>query len=355
MNLANGIRLDGRYYTREEILHGAIDHLLKEQWSSYVHHFIHEWMADTSSVWVRTSGSTGMPKSIELPKKLMIESAKNTCSFLNVSSSDQALLALPASFIGGKMMITRAFVCGFNLLTVKPSSNPFKGLQKDIDFAALTPYQCAESLNDHTFKSVKKIIIGGASIPQHLENRLKDLPARIFATYGMTETASHIAMRSISTNDNKAIFRVVGDYSIGTDSRNCLVIRHELLPEGQVVTNDVVELADEKSFYWLGRWDNVINSGGVKIVVEQLENEIAQLIHVNFVVMGKNHPQLGEVPVLIIESDEKQTPKQTIEDKLTHLKNPFSKPKQIFYCSHFPETSGGKIDRIKLKNRVGLK
>ena len=101
---------------------------------------------------------------------------------------------------------------------------------------------------------------------------LAGMPFAAFCTYGMTETCSHVALADAL--DPQGIYSAMPGISFSIDSRDCLRITAGSMSFGTLQTNDVVELLDNGRFRWLGRADNAINSGGIKIHPEMLERAI---------------------------------------------------------------------------------
>ncbi|NJO69250.1 MAG: AMP-dependent synthetase [Bacteroidetes bacterium] len=247
------------------------------------------------------------------------------------------------------MMIIRAMVSGCNLLAVKPSANPFNNVKSEIDFAAITPYQFIHSYHTVRDLPIRKIIIGGSQVSLHLQKLMEELQTEMFETYGMTETCSHIALRRLNGKGATDFFELLPGISIGQDQRNCLVIKAPLLTPSELVTNDVVEIADENHFRWLGRFDHVINTGGIKVFPEQIERKLEPFINRRFFVGALPDAQLNEKVVLIIEGDpliaEEETKlKYFMEENLSK----FEKPKAFLYRDAFDISTSGKILKSKI-------
>lgn len=318
-------------------------------WENDIYLFVDQWFGPESIVTAHTSGSTGTPKAIALKKQWMEYSARQTCSFFGLTHQSTALLCLPAAFIAGKMMLVRAFVSGLHLFCKAPEGDPFGDKGMGVDFAAITPFQLAQSYNTLFRQPVKTVIVGGGEISPALEAAVQSVPVEIFATYGMTETSSHIALRKVNGEDRKDRFSVMGSTRIALDDRQCLVIENPELFDGKLVTNDIAEIHDEKTFRWLGRFDNVINSGGVKIMPEEIEQTIAPLRPENMLIAPFPDKKLGNTVALYIEGaplnpyDEKQ-----LIDAIRQLVHPYAVPRQIRYTPVFPKTPNGKTDRKAL-------
>ena len=347
--------LNGKKYNAEALLQFCHQKLMgstADEWEKNIYEFILNWLDDEDQILVNTSGSTGKPKTIALKKSQMAYSARKTCDFFHLNQDSTGLLCLPSTYIAGKMMIVRAFVCGFNLIIHEPSGDPFANLDKKIDFAAITPFQLFQSLETlRNNNPVKTLIVGGGEISPDLEKKVKDIPANIFATYGMTETSSHIALRQVNGKERSEDFQIIGNTIISTDERNCLVIENPNLFDGKLFTNDIVEITSGSLFRWLGRFDNIINSGGIKIIPEEIEKSIAHLQPYAMVVSSIPDKKLGESVVLAIEtqdSDEKLHEKLFRQIKI--LVQPYAIPRKIFCIPEFPRTDNGKINRKALKN-----
>ncbi len=313
-------------------------------WEKDIYLFIKEWLNNQETVTAHTSGSTGKPKDIILKKEAMIASASKTNVFFKLHSKSTALLCLSASYIAGKMMIVRAFVGGFNLLVSEPSSRPLDSLSTKIDFVPLVPMQVHNSISDFNKLCNKNInvIIGGGALSREIKEKLKDLPENFYETYGMTETVSHVALKKI----DEEFFHAMPGVSFSTDERNCLQIEAPDIIEENLCTNDIVYLENDKQFRWEGRYDNVINSGGIKIMPEKVESVISELFQIPLFVSSVEDIVLGEKLVLI--GEEKHfgiidLNKISVNTKLTK----YEIPKEIRYVEDFPYTNN-KIDRIKL-------
>jgi O-succinylbenzoic acid--CoA ligase len=313
------------------------------------------WKSGQQFFTLQTSGSTGKPKKIAVSRQSMIRSAELTGQALNLKKGNTALICMPLEFVAGKMMLVRTLVLDLKLVAFKPSANPLKQLDKEIqiDLAAMTPMQVMESLKDKEssakLRNIKKLIIGSAPVSLQLERELQQLPCEFYETYGMTETLTHIALRRINGKNHSEFFQVLPEIKIRTDERGCLVIHAPHLDQPEVITNDLVEIINENQFRWLGRADHVINSGGVKIYPEQVEKKLEKLITRRFIIAGLPDNKFGEKVVLVVESSSTagfETTLELVADKT----EPFEKPRDIFFLKKFPKTNSGKIKRIDVRN-----
>ena len=329
----------------------------KTEFERKVLEFLQEWFSDSETVSVQTSGSTGTPKIFEIEKSRMLNSAKMTCDFLGLKEGDSALLCLPVQYISGKMMLVRAIERKLKVIISEPSSTP--EISQNTDFCAMTPLQVQNSLDKIHF--IKNLIIGGAAVSENLKSQLTSSiqhPAsnKIYETYGMSETLSHIALKQISPVQEN-YFTIFNDVEISVDERNCLKIFAPKLNPEILQTNDIVELmhfdsaqCDKKQFKFLGRFDNVINSGGVKIFAEELESLVKKHIDRDLVFLGKPDETLGEKLVLVIEDASTPLSMTEIKSQISNLKFPskFHIPKEILFLEKFPRAENGKVLRKEI-------
>lgn len=314
------------------------------------------WLSNTSTFIQRSSGSTGTPSLHKIQRFQMQESAASTIKTLGLQAGDTALLSISADFIGGKMMIVRALEHGINLIVGEVSSGPLSSLKKDrqIDFFSFVPYQLSKLLEVQTEGSIevlnnaKAIILGGAPVSETLAQSINKLiKAPVYSTYGMTETVSHVALKRINgTEDN--YFIALDGITFSQDHRNCLVIHAPHITGVDALhSNDVVRLINKNHFQWLGRYDFVINSGGIKLHPEQIELKIEKLLKAEgilneFFVFGQADEKLGSRLSLIIESAfDKDLIKQILKNGLS----PYEIPRAIFESAGFIKTKSDKLDR----------
>lgn len=320
--------------------------------------FIKDWQSDSPYISQKTSGSTGTPKTIKISKSQIEASALATLNTLEIKASDHALLCINPEYIGGKMMIARALLGGLNLSIAPISANPLKGfkIQEPIDFFSFVPYQFERILDESPDKvqfldKSKAIILGGAPVSNSLAKKIKSklLKAKVYSTYGMTETVSHVALKLINSDKNEA-FKALENIKFSIDERNCLVIHApQISGQDKLITNDVIELISSTEFQWLGRHDFVINSGGIKIHPEIIEKEMTEIleksdINNRFFAFGLPDEKLGESLNLMIEG---KFENEKILDLLKQNLKAFHVPKKVFTTDEFVETGNGKINRLR--------
>ncbi|MCH9660751.1 MAG: AMP-binding protein [Bacteroidetes bacterium] len=342
-NIHPKFKLNGLpYASAEELLNFADG--LKQQGAPYevsVANFLEDWLSFEDHVNVSTSGSTGAPKTIQINKQHMINSALATGAYFKVGAGTKGLLCLSSDYIAGKMMLVRAMILGWDLHIVAPEKDALTEYDNDYDFVAMVPYQLYHSMD--ALDKVQKLIVGGGAISTDLEAQLQNKNTEVFATYGMTETITHVAVRRLNGPAKNIAFSALPDVSFSQDERGCLVIEAPKVSNDRVITNDIVSLETSRSFKWLGRIDNVINSGGVKILPEAVEIKLSSFFDVPFMIASEVDSELGERVILVLEREE-QLPALNYHEAMASLL-PYERPKKIYTLSKFPYTETGKIKR----------
>ncbi|WP_055444638.1 AMP-binding protein [Lacinutrix himadriensis] len=310
--------------------------------------FLIDWLDDKDYVLAQTSGSTGKPKSIKLQKQAMVHSAIATGDFFNLQPGDTALHCLPSRYIAGKMMLVRAMILGLELDITEPTSQPVFDYEQHYDFCAMVPLQL-QKVKAYC-NNIKTLIVGGAAVSSSLKEAIQGIKTNVFETYGMTETITHIAVKKINNFKietechaelvEASHFKTLPNIHISQDERNCLVIEAPKLSETKIITNDVVKLHSETSFEWLGRYDNVVNSGGVKLFPEQIEAKLESKMSTRFFITKEKEETLGECIILVVESKS-----NTVDASVFSGLTKFEIPKKIYSVEKFIESANGKILR----------
>lgn len=352
-------KINGVHFDRNELYSVAYSYVKEgEAFEEKIGDFLIDWLNDDyDTIKVRTSGSTGDPKIYFIDKQKMVNSALATGKFFKVEKGTTALLCLPADYIGGRMMLVRAMILGWDLDIVEPKSNPLDDLFKTYDFCAMTPFQIDYSLG--RLHLIKKLIVGGGTVSEHLIGLIQGIPAKVFEVYGMTETISHIAARRLNPkkdNKEKRPFKALPNVSVSKNEDNCLIIKAPKILEEELQTNDIVDVLTFKKFYWKGRLDNIINSGGVKIFPESVEEKLQKLITQRFFIAGLADDSLGEQVVLFVEAPQNEKFLSDLKEVVKKLKafDKYEKPKNVYLIEKFEETPSGKIHRLKtLKKLMG--
>jgi O-succinylbenzoic acid--CoA ligase len=326
-----------------------------------------EEFRNSDAIIVQTSGSTGKPKKIPLTKSQVIASVSQTKTAFNLTPDDIAICSLPISYIAGKLMLLRAEVLGMRAIIIEPSSNPLHNLSSLTKsffeensgklFYAFVPLQLENILgnqNDIKLLSYAKVVLsGGAALSISLATKLSNLQLNVYETYGMTETVTHVAIRKVSNENIPLPFSFLEGIEHGLNQGNCLKLKGLITNNQWIQTNDIIEYTSQNAFRLLGRLDNVINSGAVKLHPEQIEQKISILfadknISNAFFCYGKADTQLGQKLVLFVEGVVSIDLKSLLTNELTK----FELPKEIIYVEQLVRTSSNKINREKTAQSI---
>lgn len=311
-----------------------------------------DWKSGREAFEISTSGSTGAPKEIVLHRAAIKASIQMTAKAFNLSPGDFFLCNLNTDYIGGKMMVLRAAELYCDIMIIEPSANPFDDLEKHSylfaqnwgkNFFSFVPMQLHQLLQKEQhiqlLRTAKAILVGGAAVSSTLKNKIKELHLPVFETYGMTETISHIAIKDLQ--EDMDYFTCLEGVTIDKDDADCLKIKSPSTLDQWIITQDVVEILSDNTFILKGRRDNIINSGGVKIQLEEVEKSIAQQLPSigNFFAFSLPDEYLGQKLVLAVEGGKINLENLSLSKYLV--------PKEIFYLDAFEKTASGKIDKLK--------
>ncbi|WP_051639379.1 AMP-binding protein [Succinivibrio dextrinosolvens] len=336
------------------------EEILCKNFKSEINALYEDFISDSETISVFSSGSTGEPKELKLKKEYMLNSAHMTCSYLNIPEGASTLLCMPLKFIGAKMVVVRAMARKLKLVAVNPSSHPLLGLKKAPYFAAMTPAQVFSSLESEAERKIlfdiRELIIGGGAVNSSLKAELMQSKNRIWSTYGMTETISHIALKRVNAEEKNGAsacgyvpFEGVRLHKAEDDT---LVIDAPYIGVESLKTNDIVEFNPDNSFSVIGRADNIINSGGIKIQIEKLEEMIRESVSCDFNITSVSSDRYGETVCLLLSGEHGITSELKDDDLIVLLKKKVPKywdPKIILRTDNLPRTESGKPARAKLK------
>ncbi|NMM48113.1 AMP-binding protein [Marinigracilibium pacificum] len=351
----NSFVLNGREIKFVEVLNSSKAIKLITDFEKETVDVIKSFLSEDEKIIQQTSGSTGIPKKIEITREQLIASANMTGEFLGYNNSNlESLLCIPASFIGGKMVLIRALVFDLPIIAQEPSANPFKSIGK-LEITSITPYQLQNIIENNSTTCINKnsiILVGGGPVNSELHKKIENLPGKIYHTYAMTETVSNIALRKLNNPGSKDYFEVLEGIEINTSNEQ-LQVKGKVTSDKWLNTNDVVELINDKSFRWIGRSDNVINSGGIKVNLDELKAKIeAELKHLEIstevALLKTEDEKFTEGFILVVEENQGNKIRKTIEGIKEKLFNKV-KPKKIISIPNLPKTPTDKIDYPTLR------
>jgi len=325
--------------------------------------FLREWLDDKDYVLVESSGSTGKPHTFKALKSRMKASARRTCEALGVQRGMRTLLCLSPSHIAGMMAVVRALECDLTLEAIPPTSHPLSaanfppGASRQFDLVSMVPMQVENSLavagEAAALRDIKILLIGGAPISESLHEKLHGFSGRVLQTYGMTETLSNVALRDLRAQTDWYV--ALPGVTVSLDERGCLVIADEVTCDAPLVTNDLAELhpTDSGRFRILGRIDNVIISGGLKIHIEALEQTLRPLLDMPFAITKVEDTLLGEAVTLVAQCSKDALPaiKEICEQRLPK----YHRPRHYLACAQLPLTATEKPAREEIRKLAAEK
>ncbi len=304
-----------------------------------------EWESDKDFIVCHTSGSTGTPSKIELPKRLMTESAERTNSFFGIDDASLLYSCISPDYIGGKMMWVRSRVANSRFLFETPSNTPLQNVDPSlkIDLLSVVPSQLQYIVENHeSLPSIKTILVGGAPLSPNLKQRVIQSGLTVYESYGMTETSSHIALRKVEEGDTP--FKTLNGITV-EDFEGRLKIN--LDADHSFITNDCARILSDSEFFILGRVDNIVNSGGIKINIEALESMISTLDDIPAAFTSIPDEKWGEALVLVIEGGDDEF--KLKKDNVSSLLKKHLKPKYFIPIEALPLTQNGKLNRKAIK------
>ncbi len=356
-DIGEPLLFEGVSYTRKSLLEYCTEEAsnsLVPAWKREVFDFIALFMNPAGgAIDQLSSGSTGDPKSFLLSREAMLLSAQRTLRFFKLQRGERVLLSLPVHYIAGKMMVVRALLGGLDLVLTEPSSRPMQKLSGSIDFAAMVPLQIEESFNHgDPLDRISKLLIGGGELHPATREKLSLMttPA-VYESFGMTETYTHFALKRINGSEPDSDFKLLEGVHIRLDPRACLEVEVPGITDGLLATNDLVEINEQgDGFSWLGRIDNLINSGGVKIIPELLEEQVRDSIGHECLVLPEPDRKLGNRLVLVVEYEGNDPPLELWKDLLRNRLSAYEQPKRVLTVEALPRNNSMKPDRTSSRS-----
>ncbi|MFQ5639424.1 MAG: AMP-binding protein [bacterium] len=369
MDRFKGFTLNGKVLSKDWILKrfGDREALGSTEFERQTLEFCKRWLQGDEEFRVKTSGSTGAPKEMSVRRDRLTLSARMTGSALQLKTGQRALVCLSTGHIAGLMMLVRGLVLGLDLTVIEPGPDPLHSFflknsqnTEPFDFSAFVPLQLQVILSKGEryrafLNQMKAVLVGGAPVSYALQKSIQQVKAPVYQTFGMTETLSHFALRKLNGPDVSGSYQALPGVELGQDTRGCLTIKSQLTDDELLVTNDLVELKPENHFIWLGRFDNVINTGGVKVQPEKVEQAIAEsLFGIEnptvssraFFVGSVPDEKFGEKVVGVFEGEAfSRDVQETMLKSLSELLHKYELPKSFCFVNSFVRTATGKIDR----------
>jgi O-succinylbenzoic acid--CoA ligase len=302
-----------------------------------------------AAVLVATSGSTGHPKIVELSAEALITSARATLARIGAATGDRWLCCLPTDHIAGVQVLTRSIVAG-TAPVIHESFSPAAVRSSGARHVSLVPTQLRRLLG-HDLSVFRTILLGGAAAPPGLVAAAREAGARVLTTYGMSETCGGCVYDGVPL-DGVSV-------AVGGDGRVRLAgpvlfdgyrLRPDLtaaaLEDGWFVTGDL-GVVEDGVLRVRGRADDVINTGGEKVVAGEVEQVLRTHPAVeDVVVVGRPDPEWGELVTAVVVGN------ATLDELRDHVRAALpahAAPRALERVTEIPLLASGKPDRVRLR------
>ena len=338
--------------------------LRQEQWRklqlpSYaveVLQFASAWCQSEAHFTLYSSGTTGSPKPLLLHRSQLEASAGMGMDFFRIPVALPLLLCLSVRHIAGIMQVVRALSYGHSLHVLQVKRRALQGLQagRRYGLVSVVPLQLHEASKNGYLSRLEQchtVLVGGAPLFPSTEKELASLQTYIYHSYGMSETAAHVALRRLHT-PTRPYFEAMSGVHLSRSEAGCLEIKSPTTQYRSIHTRDLVEMQGRGRFIWLGRADTVINSGGIKLHLDELDRQICDLwlqAHgtaeaSSCFAFGVPDEALGERLVWFVEQAPSQEVQTRFVSSLQTLPSHHA-PKSLHIVSPFVLTASGKIDK----------
>ena len=358
--MPKGITVNQEFYSYQHLKETS-QYTQENEYFYKVLKFCNSWLNGLEQMDLHTSGSTGIPKTVQFKRSQLLASVQGTAKALNLDRNDRALICINTSYIGGRMMLIRSMELEMDACVVKPSSNPFQGINTPgFTFFAFAPIQLQtifQQNSQHLLEHGKAIIIGGGALNNESKDLIRTIDTPAYHTFGMTETASHIALKRLNGIESDQPFVALENVELKTDDRDCLQIRGPQTDDQWIRTNDIVSLHNSREFEWVGRIDDIINTGGIKVLIPDLEEKIRPLMEnfigsKRFAISKIPEPMLMEQIILVVEHVVSHEEKNRLLEILRKHLPKYHAPRELFTLPEIPLTETGKIKRKLLEQMI---
>ena len=314
-----------------------------------------------TAIVVATSGSTGEAKGVELSAAALRASAFAT--FERLGGAGRWLLALPAQHIAGVQVLVRSIIANRPPVVLSAKGfrpRAFVEAASDVlgddgpHYTALVPTQLARLLAGDALRALKSfdaVLVGGAATPDSLLARAIDAGVRVVTTYGMTETAGGCVYDGVPLN---GVAVRIGDGGMIELAGPMLASGYRLRPQetarafagGWFRTGDLGRLGADGRLEVLGRADDVINTGGLKVAAAAVERVLAAQPGVALAgVAGVPDPEWGQRIVAAVVADSAPPDPAALRAAVRAELGAAAVPKEIRFVPRLPLRGPGKVDR----------
>ncbi len=328
-----------------------------------------EGVAEGTAVVVRTSGSTGPSKGVELGAAALRHSARASLDRLGARRGERWLCCLPVTHVAGLQVLVRSLVSGTEpVLAERADAETVAG--SGCAHVSLVPTQLhrliVEDLGSGPAKPLagySSVLLGGAPAPPSLLDAARAAGVPVVTTYGMTETCGGCVYDGVPLDGTQVVIRSDDDGRPAESGRIWIggpVLFSGYRPktadqaprDGWFRTGDLGRLDASGRLVVRGRADDIINTGGHKVV----PGEVAAVLHTcpgvrDVAVVGQPDPEWGErVIAVVVPADPADPP--TLELLRLHVRERlprYAAPSRVVMVDAVPMLPSGKHDTVRLR------
>ncbi|HUA27544.1 MAG TPA: AMP-binding protein [Streptosporangiaceae bacterium] len=309
---------------------------------------------------IATSGSTGPPKGTELSAAALRASAAASLRRVGAASGERWLCCLPTFHIAGVQVLIRSLLSGTTPLVV-PRLEPGALAASGCSHVSLVPTQLRRLLDaGDDLTAVKTILLGGAAAAPGLLRAARSAGGRVVTTYGMSETGGGCVYDGMPLDDVSVDIGPGGRIRIaGPVLFSGYRLRPDLTARARdgrwFITSDIGSISPSGELMVRGRADDVINTGGEKVVAAEVEAALGNCAGVRDVaVVGRPDREWGEVvTAVVVPVDPSQPPHLAgIREHVRHRLPVHAAPAGLVLMPKLPMLASGKPDREALKAHV---
>jgi O-succinylbenzoic acid--CoA ligase len=331
-----------------------------------------ETVAQNIALVIETSGSTGVPKRVALSADALLASAAASAGAMG--GQGQWVLALPAHYVAGAQVLVRSLAAeteplyyGSGHFDAGRFAALAEGLSHDLRYTSLVPVQLARLVEAaergardvaRALRRFDGILVGGQALTPALRERAEEVGARILSTYGSSETAGGCVYDGvpIGTTVVRAVdglLEIAGptlaEGYLGDEGRTRAAF-HEAAGHRWYRTGDLGRVDDGRVTV-LGRADNVIISGGEKVLLDAVEEAVRSIPGLEgAVVVACDDQEWGQVPVVVAPGGEERRDDESLLGEVRGLVaervGRAGAPSRIVTVAELPVLSSGKPDRV---------
>jgi o-succinylbenzoate---CoA ligase len=318
-------------------------------------------LADETAVVIATSGSTGVPKGVQLSAAAMMASAAASLARIGATPGERWLCCLPTFHISGMGVLVRSLLTGTDPVLV-PSATPEVLAASGCAHVSLVPTQLRRLLDAGASpRQVKTVLLGGAAAADSLLAEAGAAGWRVITTYGMSETCGGCVYAGVPLDN----------VQVRLGSRGRIEIAGPMLFSGYLGQPEMTEAALADGWFHtsdLGQWradgrldvrgraDDVINTGGEKVVPGEVEAVLGTCEGVaDVVVIGLPDPEWGEaVTAFVVPADPGGPPQlDRLRSAVREVLPARAAPRKLVFVPEFPLLPSGKPDKAELR-RIGV-